>query len=100
MQKKAVCLVGKCGTKPFVFFDRNTEDAAAFKLSGHLHTEALKLEGAEIFNPGDKGKPMQNWINVPYQHKHKWAEFAFAAFEEALKQPIKSPTKRKDGRRN
>jgi hypothetical protein len=80
----------KCGTKPFIFFDRNTEDAAAFKLSGEVFNEAINLPHSDIFNPGDKGKPMKNWVVVSYAHKGHWQRLALAAFEEVLKEPVKS----------
>jgi hypothetical protein len=83
----------KCGTRPFAFFDRNTEDAAAFKLSGEVYNEALALPNSEIFNPGDKGKPMKNWIVVSFAQKGYWERFAIAAFEEVLKEPIKIKVK-------
>jgi hypothetical protein len=79
----------KCGTKPFIFFDRNTEDGAAFKLSGEVYNEALNLPNAEVFNPGDKGKPMKNWVVVPYAQRAHWQRLALFAFEEVLKEPIK-----------
>jgi hypothetical protein len=79
----------KCGNKPFVFFDRNTENAAAFKLSGEIYNEALALPNSDVFNPADKGKPMKNWVVVTYAQKGHWQCFALAAFEEVLKEPIK-----------
>jgi hypothetical protein len=83
----------KCGTKPFVFFDRNTEDGAAFKLSGEVFNQAVNLPGADIFNPDDKGKPMKNWVVVPFAQKKHWQDLAIAAFEEVLKEPVKIKTK-------
>ncbi|MFM2269060.1 MAG: hypothetical protein RL757_2501 [Bacteroidota bacterium] len=83
----------KCGTKPFAFFDRNTEAAVAFKLSGEVYNEALALPDSEIFNPADKGKPMKNWVVVSFAQKSYWACFAMAAFEEVLKEPIKIKAK-------
>jgi hypothetical protein len=81
----------KCGNKPFVFFDHNTDEAVAFKLSGEMLGEALALDGAEVFNPGDKGKPMKNWVVVPFLYQKLWEKFALAAFEQVLKEPAKPP---------
>jgi hypothetical protein len=83
----------KCGTRPFVFFDRNTDDAAAFKLSGEALAEAMALRGADIFNPGDQPKPMRNWVVVPYAHRERWAQWALLAFEGVLTEPAKPPKK-------
>ena len=71
--------------KTLRFFDCNTEEAAAFKLSGEAYNEAFALRHSENFNPGDKGKPMKNWITVSFAQKEYWARFALAAFEEVFK---------------
>lgn len=72
--------------KPFVFFDKNSEQAIVFKLDQNSLMDALDLEGAEIFNPGEKGKPMKNWAVVPVTHSHLWQELAWKAFENIVKE--------------
>ena len=79
----------KCGKKPFVFFDKNTEDNAVFKLSGEVFNEALNLPKSEIFKPGDKASHMKKWVVVSFAHKGHWQRFALAALEEVLTEPIK-----------
>lgn len=83
----------KYGTRPFVFFDRTTEDAVAFKLSGAMYDEALALPHSDIFNPADKGKPMKNWVVVSFAQKGYWPRFAMAAFEDILTKPVKIKAK-------
>lgn len=52
-----------------------------FKLTGTVRTEALGLEGSQLFDPSGKGRPMKEWIQVGAQYRDKWEEFA----REALK---------------
>lgn len=47
-----------------------------FKLSNGVHQEALSLDGAELFDPSGKGRPMKEWIQVPFDYHLRWKEFA------------------------
>ena len=38
-------------------------------------TEALALEGAELFDPG-MGRRMKEWVLVPASHSGRWLELA------------------------
>jgi hypothetical protein len=52
-----------------------------FKLvDEYARNEALKIEGAELFDPG-MGRPMKEWVVVPAIHSDKWLGLA----EKALK---------------
>jgi hypothetical protein len=55
------------------------EDEMVFKLDGDTHIEALSLDGSYLFDPSKKGRPMKEWVQVPYDYKEKWAEFAESA---------------------
>lgn len=68
----------KTGGKAFVCF---FQEAMVFKLTGDLHSEALKLSGALLFDPSGKGRPMKEWVQVPYTHKKHWKKFAEAALQ-------------------
>jgi hypothetical protein len=47
-----------------------------FKLvDGRSRTEALALEGAELFDPG-MGRRMTEWVLVPASHAGRWLELA------------------------
>ncbi len=37
--------------------------------------EALKLDGAELFDPG-MGRPMKEWVLVPAKHSDQWLGLA------------------------
>lgn len=55
------------------------EDAMAFKLTGADHEAALALPGAKLFDPSNMGRPMKEWVHVPFEHVARWPEFADAA---------------------
>lgn len=63
----------KVNGKAFVSF---FEEEMVFKLTGKTHTEALALEGAQLFAPSGKGRAMKEWVQVPYAHHAKWAKYA------------------------
>jgi len=68
----------KINGKAFIAFFQN---CMVFKLSGESHAEALNLQGAQLFDPSGKKRPMKEWVQVPYAHKGKWTSFAKAAYE-------------------
>ncbi|MBI3509899.1 MAG: hypothetical protein HY064_04495 [Bacteroidetes bacterium] len=52
--------------------------AMVFKLTGETHASALKLKGAQLFEPM-KGRPMKEWVVLPATHNNRWEEFAKSA---------------------
>jgi hypothetical protein len=68
----------KVNGKAFVSF---FEKAMVFKLSGKEHENALKLQGAKLFDPSAKGRPMKEWVQVPYVHAEKWGSLSKAAYD-------------------
>lgn len=68
----------KINGKAFIcFFDNQL----VFKLTGDAHKEALSLDGAQLFDPSGKKRPMKEWVQVPFHYADKWEMFA----EEAMK---------------
>ena len=67
----------KINGKAYVCFFQNE---MVFKLTGEAHKEALNLDGAQLFDPSGKKRPMKEWVQIPFKHKNKWAELA----EEAM----------------
>lgn len=63
----------KINKKAFVCFFK---DCMVFKLSNGVHQEALSLDGAELFDPSGKGRPMKEWVQVPFDYHLRWKEFA------------------------
>lgn len=66
----------KVNKKAFVAFFK---ECMVFKLTGDEHAKALNLEGAELFDPSGKKRPMKEWVQVPFQHAKKWKELAKSA---------------------
>ena len=55
-------------------------DAMVFKLTGDALAGALKLKGAELFDPMG-GRPMREWVVVPAAHASRWSRLAEAALD-------------------
>lgn len=68
----------KTDGKAFICFFQNE---MVFKLTGEVREKALGLSGSQLFDPSGKGRPMKEWIQVPYAHSAQWAPLA----KEALK---------------
>lgn len=66
----------KIGGKAFVCF---YEECMVFKLSNEAHSDALALDGAQLFDPSKKGRPMKEWVQVPFAYKNRWDELSKAA---------------------
>ncbi len=63
----------KINGKAFICFFQNE---MVFKLTGDAHSEALGLDGAQLFDPSGKKRPMKEWVQLPFHYKNNWAEFA------------------------
>jgi TfoX/Sxy family transcriptional regulator of competence genes len=51
------------------------KDTMAFKLPDAAEREqALALEGAAFFDPGERGRPFKEWVAVPSAHADRWPE--------------------------
>jgi hypothetical protein len=58
------------------------KDEMVFKLTDEAERErALELEGAHLFDPGERGRPMKEWVVVPQAHTKRWPQLA----EQALR---------------
>jgi len=62
--------------KAFVCF---FEDCMVFKLKEKAHIEALSFDGASLFDPSGKGRPMKEWVQIPFHYKDTWFKFAISA---------------------
>ncbi|MCZ8516189.1 hypothetical protein O9H85_28110 [Paenibacillus filicis] len=61
-----------------VFF----QEAMVFKLTGEAHLQALQLEGAKLWDPSGKKRPMKDWVQVPFAHEQAWPAFAAIALKQ------------------
>ena len=68
----------KVNKKAYVCFFQHS---MVFKLTGETFNEALSLDGALLFDPSGKGRPMKEWVQVPFEYKGKWKELALKSFE-------------------
>ncbi|WP_051568692.1 hypothetical protein [Crocinitomix catalasitica] len=68
----------KVNGKAFIAFFQNE---MVFKLEGESHSLAINLEGAQLFDPSGKKRPMKAWVQVPYVFSDQWTAFANAAAE-------------------
>ncbi len=66
--------------KAIICFFRNE---MVFKLNGDLHAEALALDGAQLFDPSGKHRPMKEWVQVPFHYKDSWRKYAKGALHYA-----------------
>ncbi len=66
----------KFSGKAFVCFFK---ECMVFKLTSPEHSKALEMEGAELFDPSGKGRPMKEWVQVPYAHQSEWESLAQSA---------------------
>ena len=73
----------KLNGKAFVCF---FQQCMVFKLSGTMHSEALQQPGSVLFDPSAKGRPMKEWVQVPFEHAGKWPGFTKAAQQYAESQ--------------
>jgi len=68
----------KVAGKAFVAQHR---DAVVFKLPSPHREEALAFDGAALWDPSGKGKPMKEWIAVPGSAEARFPDLAVAALE-------------------
>ena len=65
----------KIGKKAFAGL---AEQAMVFKLPADARAQALRLDGARLFDPMG-GRPMKEWVEVPRLHAAQWSDLAASA---------------------
>jgi hypothetical protein len=43
--------------------------------------QALALDGAHLFDPGERNRPMKEWVEVPAAHEARWPALAAKALQ-------------------
>lgn len=88
-----VSLYGKpalqLGETPFLFF---LQDAAAFRLFGRAHAQALGLAGATAWSPLGEVEPDSPWVRVPAAHFLRWEALAVSAALSAATPQVAGPS--------
>jgi hypothetical protein len=70
--------------KPFIFFDENSRQGMVFKLEKSDIEHALLHYEGRIFNPGEKGKPMKNWVVVDFKFHESWERLLHSSVQMIL----------------
>ena len=48
-----------------------------FKLTDtEQRAQALAIDGAHLFDPGERNRPMKEWVVVPERHAERWPHLA------------------------
>lgn len=55
----------KVNSKAFLALHQNV---LVFKLSGDAHKQALAQQGAVLWDPSGKSRPMKEWVAIPAEH--------------------------------
>lgn len=66
----------KIGAKVFACL---WKDNVVFKLPVGERQRALAMSGAHLFDPGNMGRAMKEWVVVPVEHAREWSELGWAA---------------------
>lgn len=57
------------------------QNEMVFKLTDEFHNEAIAFDGSQLFDPSGKGRPMKEWVQVPFDYKDSWERFAKASLD-------------------
>lgn len=57
------------------------QDQMVFKLDPENHKLAMSMPAAKLFDPSGKGRPMKEWVQVPFEASEHWMELAESAFQ-------------------
>jgi hypothetical protein len=67
----ALCIKTPNGKAGAMFW----KDCLVVKLNNQSFTDAMSLDGSLLFEPM-KGRPMKEWVQIPFNYKDRWKEFA------------------------
>lgn len=84
----ALCMKTANGKSAAMFW----QDNIVVKLSGDQLSEATGLEGVQLFQPME-GRPMKEWVQIPFEYKDRWKEFALIS-ASGVKEIEKKPKKK------
>jgi hypothetical protein len=71
----------KSGKKAFGCLLKSGDLAVRLGAGTSAHAEALKLDGAELFDPSGLNQPFKDWVVVPAAHSDRWLHFAEAGLD-------------------
>jgi hypothetical protein len=70
----SLCMKTPNGKSSAMFWHENI----VVKLQVESMKEAMSLAGSRLFEPME-GRPMKEWVQIPFIHKDKWKKFALAS---------------------
>ena len=70
------------------------KDSVVVKTDEKQRDEMLGLKGASLFEPM-AGKPMKDWVQVPFEHKKKWKQYILQSIEQVKDIPAKKKKTKK-----
>jgi hypothetical protein len=85
----ALCIKTPNGKAAAMFW----KDYLVVKLQGSALEEAKSLTGVTLFDPMD-GRPMKEWVQIPFEHKDKWKKYALLSAESVKLLPKKESKKK------
>jgi hypothetical protein len=86
----ALCMKTPNGKSAAMFW----KDNIVVKLHGDTLNEAMSLDGSKLFEPM-VGRPMKEWIQIPFAYKDQWKKFAMASVVLVKTVKKKQATKKK-----
>lgn len=60
-------------------FAAQHKETVVFKLAGVEHAQAIALDGAVLWDPSGKGRPMKEWVALTVVHARRFDTLADAA---------------------
>ena len=85
----AICMKTPNGKSAAMFWKNNI----VVKLTGESLNDAMSLDGSKHFEPME-GRPMKEWVQIPFDYKDRWKQFALMS-AESVKELKKKVTKKK-----
>lgn len=76
----ALCFKAPNGKSAAMFW----KDAIVVKLEAKDVKHAMGLKGAQLFDPMG-GRPMKEWVQVPFSHSSEWKALAQKAMKYVVK---------------
>ena len=86
----ALCMKTSNGKSAAMFW----KDNLVVKLQGENFNQAARLEGAMLFEPME-GRPMKEWMQIPFEHKSKWKKYALLSAENVAQQKPPARSKKR-----
>ena len=74
------------------------QECIVVKLQGDALKQAMSLDGASLFEPME-GRPMKEWVQIPFSYKKEWKRFAEIAAKEVALLEKKEPKKKASGKK-